>query len=91
MAEELRLEEGLRYPRAVDGDEWFSGASGMGVDGVREEPLPGPTLTGQEYGRIDGGGALAEEADLTYGLALPEYLLEGAHRQSPLPWSGRGS
>src|SRR5205085_12288144 len=62
VAEELRLEDGLRDRRAVDGHERPFGPGGMLVQGAREQLLAGAALTEQQH-RGRGRRRLADDVE----------------------------
>ena len=62
MAEQLRLDEGLRERRAVHRDERPVGARARLMDRPRQHLLPGPALAGEQH-RRPGGGDLAGVVD----------------------------
>src|SRR5207247_10460414 len=76
MAEELALEEPLRYGRAVDRDERPGAPPAPAVERARDQLLARTALAGNEHRRIGGDDALEQVVDSLHGRAGAEQLAE---------------
>ena len=81
VAEQLALEELARQRRAVHGDEAAPFARGVGVDGVREDFLPGAALAGEEDGGVAGLEVVDEVEEPGHGRGARDHAGEAGRRR----------
>ena len=66
VAEEIAFEKLAGDGGAVDGDEGFQGAVGVGVDGAGEDFLAGAAFAGNEYADGGAGDTLSKGHELAH-------------------------
>jgi hypothetical protein len=91
VAEQFRLEQGLRDRGAVDADEWPVAARTRVVDGAGDDLLARSALALQEHGaaRIsDHGDLLAQLLDRRVASEQPMGLVAGGHGRAQRPVLG---